>query len=153
MKPSDYTHQAHFKFHIFSSRNCTVGGYNVPSETMVMVKAWAIQRDPYLWHDPTSFKHERFEGEESNKLKLMASGLKRRACPRAGLAQIMVGFALGSLIQCFGWKRFGKKEVDIGEGGGVSMPKAEPLEAMCKARPIVNINKVLLSRICLNLFK
>ena len=29
-----------------------VGGYDVPRETMVMVNAWAIHRDPSLWNEP-----------------------------------------------------------------------------------------------------
>ncbi|KDP32016.1 hypothetical protein JCGZ_12477 [Jatropha curcas] len=120
-----------------SSEDCTVGGYEVPRGTMLLVNAWAIQRDPTLWDDAMSFKPERFDKEgEANKL--MPFGLGRRACPGAGLAQRVVGLALGSLIQCFEWERVSDKEEDMLEGGGVTMQKAEPLEAMCKARPLLN---------------
>ncbi|XP_022725825.1 cytochrome P450 81D11-like [Durio zibethinus] len=123
------------------SSDCTLGGYNVPRGAIVLVNAWAIHRDPKLWDDPTSFKPERFEngeklGEYSHKL--MPFGLGRRACPGAGLAQRMVGLALGSLIQCFEWERIDGKEIDMTEGKGTTMPKVQPLVAMCKARPIVN---------------
>ncbi|KAF6176887.1 hypothetical protein GIB67_025947 [Kingdonia uniflora] len=33
----------------FSSEECTVGGYNVPSGTMLITNAWAIHRDPKVW--------------------------------------------------------------------------------------------------------
>ncbi|XP_030962375.1 cytochrome P450 81E8-like [Quercus lobata] len=124
-----------------SSEDCTIGGYNVPRETMLLVNAWAIHRDPNIWHDATSFKPERFENGESDVNKLMPFGLGRRACPGASLAQRTIGLTLGSLIQCFEWKKISEEEVDMVEGNGNIMPKAVALEAMCRARPI--ITKVL----------
>ncbi|GLT69339.1 hypothetical protein SLA2020_414970 [Shorea laevis] len=121
-----------------SSDDCIVGGYDVPRNTMLLVNAWAIHRDPKVWDDSTSFKPERFECDKADAHKLMPFGLGRRACPGAGLAQRTVGLALGSLIQCFEWERIGEEEVDMDEGNGITMPKAVALEAMCKARPIMN---------------
>ncbi|XVF71416.1 hypothetical protein PTKIN_Ptkin12aG0035300 [Pterospermum kingtungense] len=124
------------------SSDCCIAGYNVPRGATVLMNAWAIHRDPKLWDDPTSFKPERFEngdmklGEYSHKL--MPFGLGRRACPGANLAQRVVGLTLGSLIQCFEWERVDGKEIDMTEGYGNTMPKAHPLAAMCKARPVVN---------------
>ncbi|KAF7828671.1 cytochrome P450 81E8-like [Senna tora] len=123
----------------FSSDDCTIGGYDVPRDTMVLVNAWAIHRDPQLWSDPLSFKPERFEKEEEVN-KLIPFGLGRRACPGASLAQRTIGLTLGLLIQCFEWKRVNDKEIDMTEGIGNTMPKIIPLEAMCKARQLV-INK------------
>ncbi|KAH7845950.1 hypothetical protein Vadar_007877 [Vaccinium darrowii] len=122
-----------------SSDNCTIGGYDVPHNTILLVNAWAIHRDPKVWDDPTSFKPERFEEGEVEGHKLMPFGFGRRACPGAGLAQRIVGLALGSLIQCFEWKRLGEDLVDLSEkiGAGSTMHKAEPLVAMCKARDVM----------------
>ncbi|XP_044469271.1 cytochrome P450 81Q32-like [Mangifera indica] len=121
------------------SDDCTVGGYDVPRETILLVNAWAIHRDHTLWNDPNDFKPERFLNDESQAHKLiMPFGLGRRTCPGAGLAQRVVGLALGSLIQCFEWERIGEEMVDMAEGKGITMPKAEALEVMCRARPIVN---------------
>ncbi|GMP84426.1 hypothetical protein CsSME_00037960 [Camellia sinensis var. sinensis] len=125
-----------------SSDDCTIGGFNIPRGTMLLVNAWAIHRDPKVWDDPTSFKPERFEGREVEGHKLMPFGMGRRACPGTGLAQRVVGLALGSLIQCFEWERVTKKAIDLMEGKGVTMPKAVPLEAMCKARDII-MNNIL----------
>ena len=122
----------------FSSDDCTIGGYDVPRDTNLLVNAWAIHRDPKLWDDAESFKPERFKTEEGEvNMKLMPFGLGRRACPGAGLAQRVVGLTLGCLIQCFEWERVSKEEVDMTEGKGVTMPKAVPLEALCKPRPIM----------------
>lgn len=125
-----------------TSDECTIGGYNVPRDTIVLINAWAIHRDPRLWDDPTSFKPERFDNiEVKDGHKFMPFGMGRRACPGASMAHRMVNLALGSLIQCFEWERVGDEKVDMTEGKGVTMPKVEPLEAMCKARPI--LDKVL----------
>ncbi|WRX20104.1 Cytochrome P450 - like 10 [Theobroma cacao] len=121
-----------------ASTDCRICGYDVPRDTIVLINAWAIHRDPTLWDDPTSFKPERHGNGERESNKLMPFGLGRRACPGAGLAQRVVGLTLGSLIQCFEWERVSEKEVDMAEGNGITMPKVVPLEAMCKARPIVN---------------
>ncbi|XP_061339983.1 cytochrome P450 81E8-like isoform X2 [Gastrolobium bilobum] len=124
----------------FSSKDCTIGGYNVPKGTILLVNAWAIHRDSQLWSDPIQFKPERFE-KEGEADKLIPFGLGRRACPGAGLGQRTVGLTLGLLIQCFQWKRVSEKEIDMTEGKGATTPKLIPLEAMCKARPTI-INKV-----------
>ncbi|XVF20608.1 hypothetical protein REPUB_Repub12eG0015400 [Reevesia pubescens] len=124
------------------STDCTIGEYNVPRGAIVLVNAWAIHRDPTLWDDPTSFKPERFENDDpklaERSHKLMPFGLGRRACPGASLAQRVVGLTLGSLIQCFDWERVDGKEIDMTEGKGSTMPKAQPLVALYKARSIVN---------------
>ncbi|KAL5556878.1 hypothetical protein UlMin_039114 [Ulmus minor] len=122
----------------YSSEDCTVEGYDVPRDTILFVNAWSIHRDPKLWDDAESFKPERFENGEGEGYKLMPFGLGRRACPGIGLAQRVMGLALGSLIQCFEWERVGEEEIDLAEGEGLTMPKVVPLEAMCRSRPIMN---------------
>ncbi|KAK8621404.1 hypothetical protein V6N13_067837 [Hibiscus sabdariffa] len=42
------------------------------------------------------------------------------------------------LILCFEWERVDGHEIDTVEGTGITMRKAHPLKALCKARPIVN---------------
>ncbi|KAJ9670579.1 hypothetical protein PVL29_026862 [Vitis rotundifolia] len=119
-----------------SSDNCQIGGFNIQRDTILLVNAWAIQRDPKLWKDATSFKPERFENGESETYKLLPFGLRKRTCPTVGLAN-RLGLTLGSLIQCYEWERVNEKEVDMAEGKGITMPKLEPLEAMCKACAII----------------
>ncbi|XP_076472648.1 steroid 17-alpha-hydroxylase/17,20 lyase-like [Babylonia areolata] len=62
----------------------TVGGYDVPKNTMVMVNLWAVMHDPDLWEEPDQFRPERFLDDEG-KLKptpktWMPFSAGRRAC-------------------------------------------------------------------------
>ncbi|KAL2522539.1 Cytochrome [Forsythia ovata] len=119
-----------------SSDDCKIGGYDIPRSTILLVNAWAIHRDPLVWDDPTSFKPERFEVGEFGPSQLITFGMGRRSCPGSGLAQRVVGLTLGSLIQSFEWQRIDEKKIDLTEGKGLSMPKAVPLEARCRARNV-----------------
>ncbi|XP_038971683.1 cytochrome P450 81Q32-like [Phoenix dactylifera] len=124
-----------------SSEQCVVQGYSVPRGTMLLVNAYAIQRDPQLWTNPFEFRPERFDEGEGEGYKNIPFGSGRRRCPGEGLAMRTMGLALGSLIQCFEWKRTREEEVDMTEGLGLTMPKAEPLEALYK--PCGNMTDVL----------
>lgn len=123
-----------------SSDDCTVGGYDIPRGTMLLVNAWALHRDPNVWDDPTCYKPERFDNAQNNGYKFMPFGMGRRQCPGVGLADRIVGQSLAALIQCFEWKRVSEELVDLSEGQGLTMPKYKPLEAMCKPREqMINI--------------
>ncbi|KAE8783945.1 putative cytochrome P450 [Hordeum vulgare] len=117
-----------------SSADCKVGGYDVPSGTMLIVNAYAIHRDPATWEDPTAFRPERFEDGKGDGLLLMPFGMGRRRCPGEALALQTVGVVLGMLVQCFDWDRVDGVEVDMTEGVGITMPKAVALEAVCRPR-------------------
>ncbi|KAI0498028.1 hypothetical protein KFK09_021269 [Dendrobium nobile] len=113
---------------------CNVGGYDVSSETMLLVNAYAIQRDPAVWSEPTKFLPERFLEPIVGGGKMLPFGMGRRKCPGEGLALKELRLVLGILIQCFQWRRVGHEEVDLKEGVGLTMPKATPLQVLCMPR-------------------
>ncbi|KAG2332106.1 hypothetical protein Bca52824_003286 [Brassica carinata] len=120
------------------SEDLKTGGYDVPRGTIVLVNSWAIHRDPKLWDEPERFMPERFENKAAeNTNKLMMFGNGRRTCPGAALGQRMVSLALGSLIQCFDWKKVNGEEIDMTENPGMARRKLVPLRAVCYQRPIM----------------
>lgn len=122
------------------SSDCTIGGYHVPAGTILFVNAWSLHRDPTLWDEPTSFKPERFESAgRVDACKYIPFGMGRRACPGDGLAKRVMILTLGSLIQCFELERVGENKIDMAEKTAVNMSKVEPLELMCRARPILDM--------------
>ncbi|KAM0067536.1 putative cytochrome P450 [Helianthus debilis subsp. tardiflorus] len=126
-----------------ASKDITIGGYSVPRGTMLMVNAWAIQRDPVLWDEHDKFMPERFDNDKrvENKYNILAFGVGRRACPGTNLGYRILGLALGTLIQAFEWEKIGTEEVDMTAFYGVSMGKLKPLQALCKPRS--NITHIL----------
>ncbi|XVF64145.1 hypothetical protein PTKIN_Ptkin09bG0144200 [Pterospermum kingtungense] len=133
-----------------SSEDCTVAGFHIPRGTMLLTNLWAMLNDPGLWEKPTEFKPEMFQGLEAEKtgFPFLPFGTGRRRCPGENLAMRFVPLALGSLIQCFEWERIGEELVDMSEGNGLTMPKAQPLVAECRPRPAM---RNLLSQLRLNL--
>lgn len=112
-----------------------IDGYDVPRDTIVIVNAWPIHRDPKLWDDPERFNPDRFNGcgSELYAYKLLPFGNGRRICPGVGLGRRIVTLALESFIQCFDWETMKGEEIDMTESAGLGMRKQDPLQAMCKA--------------------
>uniref|UniRef100_A0ACD5VXV2 Uncharacterized protein n=1 Tax=Avena sativa TaxID=4498 RepID=A0ACD5VXV2_AVESA len=119
-----------------SSVDCKVGGYHVPKDTMLIVNAYAIHRDPTMWENPDEFRPERFEDGKAQGLFMLPFGMGRRKCPGEAMAFRVVGLVLAALIQCFDWEQVDGVHVDMTQGPGTSftVPKAVPFEAICKPR-------------------
>nr|BAD27507.1 P450 [Lolium rigidum] len=120
-----------------SSADCKVGGYNVPADTMLIVNAYAIHRDPAAWEHPLEFRPERFEDGKAEGLFMIPFGMGRRRCPGETLALRTIGMVLATLVQCFDWEPVDGVKVDMTEGGGFTIPKAVPLEAVCRPRTVM----------------
>ncbi|KAJ4701684.1 Cytochrome P450 [Melia azedarach] len=118
-----------------SSDDCTIGGYDVPRSTILIVNAWAIHRSHDIWEDTIRFKPERLENLEGKGYKFVPFGIRRRAYPGAGLAHRVMALTLAALIQSLECGRIDEEEVDLIEATGLTMPKAKPLEVRLCAKP------------------
>lgn len=118
-----------------NSKDCTICGYHVPKGTMLMVNMWAMQKDPKIWKDATTFMPERFENGGSEGYNMIPFGAGRRQCPGANLAKRIMALTIGLLVQAFEWKRIDDdREINMMEGGGLTLPKLDPLVALMRPR-------------------
>ena len=125
-----------------SSENCNINGYDIPKKTQLLVNVWAIGRDPNHWEDPLEFKPERFV--ESGKKQMdvrgqhfefLPFGSGRRGCPGTSLGLHIVQTSLAVMVQCFDWKvEEGDGTVDMEEGPGLTLPRANPILCVPVAR-------------------
>lgn len=84
-----------------SSADCKIGAYEIPSETMVLVNAYAIHRDPTMWENPNEFRPDQFEDGKADGLFMIPFGMGRRKSLGEAIALRAIGLVLGALIQCF----------------------------------------------------
>ncbi|CAL1352722.1 unnamed protein product [Linum trigynum] len=105
-----------------------LGAYVVPSNTKVIVNAWAINRDPRHWVDPEKFHPERFldcsTDYKGNDFHFIPFGAGRRVCPGISFGMVVVKLALANLLYRFQWELpFEMKQsgIDMAESFGTSL--------------------------------
>ncbi|KAK7830489.1 cytochrome p450 81e8 [Quercus suber] len=105
------------------------------------LKSLSKRTDEFL---QTLIDEQRRKEEEGNTMIAHMLSLQKSQ-PDYYTDQIIKGLILvsalnsaSSLIEKTRKSRVTTEEVDINEGSGITMPKAMPLEAMCKARPIMH---------------
>lgn len=122
--------------------DCKINGYDVISNSRIMINMYAIMQDPDTWNYPTEFIPERFlensiynnqhhqvdtKGQNLNHLPF---GSGSRACPGANLALTVMHTVTGGLVQCFDFEvlKGGRIKVDMKEdSSGVTAGMAHPL--------------------------
>ncbi|XP_037436397.1 indole-2-monooxygenase-like [Triticum dicoccoides] len=118
--------------------DCDLDGYSIPSETRVIVNAWAIGRDPGSWEKPDDFVPERFlEGGTAAAVDLTGKdfqfvpfGAGRRICPGLNFGLATVEIMLANLAYCFDWELpvgMERDEIDMTEVFGLTVRRKEKL--------------------------
>ncbi|CAN6310384.1 unnamed protein product [Urochloa humidicola] len=117
-----------------TTRQITVGGYDIPADMKVIVNAWAIGRDPDVWVNPEEFFPERFEGSDIDfngaHFELLPFGAGRRICPGLAMGVANVEFILANLLYCFNWELpdgVRREDVSMEEAGSLTFHKKIPL--------------------------
>ncbi|XP_058838137.1 probable cytochrome P450 305a1 isoform X2 [Topomyia yanbarensis] len=84
--------------------DCTLGGYQIPKNTTVLMGLRTVHMDPNHWSDPEEFRPERFldaDNNITNTERLIPFGLARRRCLGESLARACMFTFLVGLIQKF----------------------------------------------------
>ncbi|KAG7536471.1 Cytochrome P450 superfamily [Arabidopsis suecica] len=111
-------------------------GYDIAEGTLVIINAWAIQRDTETWGaDAEEFRPERhldtlveFEGQD---FMYIPFGSGRRRCPGIRFGLTMAEVTLANLVKRFDWrakvKPLGDDKPDLAEATGVDVCRKFPL--------------------------
>lgn len=106
-----------------SESQVKLGKYIVPKNTQILVKAWAIARDPRYWDYPLMFKPERFLGNEldykGQHFEFIPFGSGRRICPGMPLAHRVVSLMVASFVYHFDWDA--REEMDMNDIFGLTL--------------------------------
>ncbi|KAL5976001.1 hypothetical protein ACLOJK_020331 [Asimina triloba] len=129
---------------------CKINGYDIPAHSQVFISVWAIGRDPKYWDSPLEFRPERFmPSKESDghhqsfgidvrgqDFQLVPFGSGRRGCPGTNLALHVIHTTVALMVQCFDWKLGNGEVLDMSEGKGIALARAQPLVRI----PIARLN-------------
>ncbi|KAK3762030.1 hypothetical protein RRG08_066164, partial [Elysia crispata] len=86
------------------SKECTVRGYTIPKDTMVIPHLDAVHFDEQIWGDPHTFRPERFlndKGEVVQPEQFVAFSLGRRICIGEALARMELFLFIAMTCQRF----------------------------------------------------
>nr|GMD46624.1 cytochrome P450 82C4-like [Ipomoea batatas] len=120
--------------------DCTIGGYHIPKGTQLYVNVWKLHRDPQVWSDPEKFSPERFltnpedSGAHNRQFQFVPFGFGRRSCPGMLYATQITHLAVARLVQGFNFNTPSNEALDMSEGLGITMPRANPLEVVITPR-------------------
>ncbi|KAJ5780653.1 hypothetical protein N7457_005813 [Penicillium paradoxum] len=102
-----------------STEDDTWGQYFIPKGSLVMPNAWAMTHDPAVYHDPMTFKPERFLGIDGREPELdphtIVFGFGRRICPARLLADNTVYVTAARALAVFNVRKAIEdgREVDV----------------------------------------
>jgi cytochrome P450 len=122
-----------------SREKCTIGGYQIPANTILYVNAWAIHRDFDIWKDPEEFYPERFLENSINfngqDFELIPFGAGRRICPGISMGVALLELILANLLYSFDWELpqgLVKEDIDTERCVGLTQHKKNHLCLIAK---------------------
>ncbi|KAL1532386.1 unspecific monooxygenase [Salvia divinorum] len=137
-----------------NSSMCTLNGYDIPTNTRLIVHAGALGKDPVLgkdpkyWPDAEQFKPERFEGAaidyKGNDLEYLPFGSGRRLCPGINFGAANVDLTLATLLYHFDWEvphGVRNEDLDMMEAFAVTVRRKNPLVLVPTVKRPLNVVK------------
>ena len=115
-----------------STRQSTLGGYDIPKDTMMMTNLWAIHHDEDEWESPDVFNPQRFLDAEGNFSSSGPTGYRsylpfsagRRVCLGESLAKTELFLVSSRLLHRFTFEKAPGKPLPnlTGKAGVVLLP-------------------------------
>ncbi|XP_059147442.1 cytochrome P450 2U1-like isoform X2 [Physella acuta] len=99
-----------------TSRDTTLCGYTIPSNTIVLSNIKIINNDPALWPEPEKFSPSNFldsNGNIINREKLMSFSVGPRSCIGENLAKMELFLLFTSVLQFFTIQTIPGQEVNL----------------------------------------
>ncbi|KAK8509434.1 hypothetical protein V6N12_001443 [Hibiscus sabdariffa] len=117
-----------------TSASVKLGGHDIPSDTTVLINAWAIHRDPEWWEKPEEFIPERFENSsidfQGQDFHYIPFGFGRRACPGLPFGIASAEYAVANLLYWFDWKLPAGEDLDMNDVYGITLHMKTPLRVL-----------------------
>ncbi|KAJ7942255.1 Cytochrome P450 [Quillaja saponaria] len=120
-----------------ATETCEIDGFEIPLKTQVLVNAWAIGRDPELWHNAESYEPERFINSDieykGNNFELLPFGAGKRMCPGITYGMANVELPLVKLLYHFNWQLpdgMVPEDVDMTELFGTTVSRKNSLRVV-----------------------
>ncbi|PHT32847.1 hypothetical protein CQW23_29184 [Capsicum baccatum] len=110
---------------------------HIPKGTRLWVNTMKLHRDPKIWSNPDTFDPERFLTSQArvdvrgHHYEFIPFGSGRRSCPGITYATQVTHLAIAHLLQGFD---FSTPSLDMKQGLGVTMCKADPIEVFITPR-------------------
>lgn len=102
-------------------QDTTLGGYDIPKNTTILIGMHSVSMDKEIWTDPDVFRPERFLDEDQNVInnpKLLTFGLGNRRCPGDNLARAALFTFFVGIMQ--------KYRIELPAGGEMPTTKTVP---------------------------
>ncbi|XLR11900.1 hypothetical protein S83_039838 [Arachis hypogaea] len=114
-----------------------IAGFMIPKNAQILVNVWAMGKDSSIWEHQNEFMPERFLDSKidihGHDFELIPFGAGRRICPGLPLGYRSVHIALATLLNGYDWKLANgqkSKDLDMSEKFGLTLHKAQPLQAI-----------------------
>ncbi|PHT67116.1 hypothetical protein T459_31541 [Capsicum annuum] len=123
-----------------SVEDCIVQGYHIPKGTRLWVNTMKLHRDLKIWSNPDTFDPERFLTSQAgvdvrgHHYEFIPFGSGRRSCPGITYATQVTDLAIAHLLQGFDFSTPSDEPLDMKEGLGMTMRKADPIEVFITPR-------------------
>lgn len=120
-----------------STQDAQINGYNIKTNTQVIVNAWQIGRDPKSYNKPEDYEPERFLNSSTdykgNDFHYIPFGAGRRVCPGIQFSMAVDEIVLANLVYKFDWALpdgTRREDFDMTESTGASVRRKYALEVV-----------------------